>query len=847
LHRATHRLCALLFVLLAGGWVGGLTHAATATIHVVDRGGTGIPEVRVGLQHTSGYPRHYFAESDANGVAVFQTLVPGSYRVTARIHAASDLVDPSNNPLVEAPSITILEEADSVEATLELWRGSRVVLELKKNRGDLKYFKVLLTHLETGKVYRVALDEGGFKETALVPGRWSIKIEQPPAGFLLVDIEIDGRSVPGGAAEILLESHSPTRFVTWHFMAVARIEGAVDVVRGDGLPTVVAELLEPGPWLLASEDRGGSDVRRVRARYNRDGRTFNIDIPDGRWEVSVFSPNLIQAEPESVVLTLQSGDVGEAHFTVEMEDRKGQSPLVISAQAQHPTRRFERLTQLWIEVWRADESGNPVERVGRLEQKYHSVSFYGLPAGNYLAVALHRDFLESHVLVAGYDPEGEDEDNRHSINLEPGGTVEALSVDGDGQPIAGTRILVERLDDGPRFITDDPDFVASKRTPRAETDASGFLRMRGLYPGHYRATAKLRGEMAVTHFVEIIGIDEQLLSGRDAPNNGELYQTIADPTDELEFELKQSIALDLKVLPAATLRIALNCLDRGPVTDSTAVRIFPVGEPHRPRDVDPDLLDGAWLKLERVTLGGELQDQLLVGPLESDSVQLAVRPTGFGLWTWAYGSERRDDAANFNTNVGRIDDVGRIDIDCSPAIELIAETGDRGSLPDLALTEFGGEARPLHANGEPDGTPYRPRLQAETTQILLREFEEGRLRLAGSFHHPHWLPMSTIDIDFEAELERGQLVPAPLWIPAVGGAIRVFGAFHGARIVDPDAEEVVPGPVVPREDGMLVIESVPVGRYRVEACADDECEEPIAVWQDVEVARGVTTKVRPDE
>ena len=816
--------------------------AGSASVRMVDRAGAALVDVQVGLRIGDAAWVHYRARTDGNGVAFFDNLQAGTYHVVPVIGPTSNLVEPDRNPFVEAPRITLLDDTQSAEATIELWRGSRITLELRKNRGDLKYFQVLMTHVETGKIYRAKLDERGYLETVLVPGRWSITLEQPPMGYLLVDIEVDGRSTTGDTAEILLEAYGPTRFVTWHYMAVARIEGTVDVVRGEGLPLVVAELLEPGPWLLAAEQRGASNIRRVRGRYDHDGRSYAMDVPDGRWEVSVFSPDLIHAEPEQVLLQLESGDVGDADFAVEMEDRQGQTPLIVHAEPGPG----KWLRNVWIEIWRVDETGRAVERVARMKEEYSPPRFYGLPAADYLAVALHPDFLESYVQIEGYDPDVS-QGNKFTIDLDPGGTLEALARDVDGKPVAGVRILVERLDDRPQLVTDDPKFISSKLNPWSSTDASGFLRLKGLYPGLYRATAKLQGEMAATHFVEIFGVHSGLLSVEKKPGAGELYSAIDDPIDEVELELAEAISLDLRVLPAATLQFALACIDGDPLSDSTAVRVFPIGEPHRLRQNDPDLLDGAWLALDGVPLGGVLQDRLLVGPLETDALQIAVRPTGFGLWTWAYGVEQRDDAASFITLIGRNDDVGSIEIECAPSIELLAETGDRGALPDLSLTEFKGEAIPLDAAGEKDGTSYRPRLQVDPSQLLLRNFDVGRVHLVGTLHHPHWLPKSSIELDLDAELEQGQLVPAAFWIPAVGGAVRVFGEVFGARLINLQDPEAEAGSVVKRSEGMILIESVPTGQYRVEACADTLCAKPLQVWDDVRVERGVTTKVRPGE
>src|SRR5204862_4298997 len=93
----------------------------------------------------------------------------------------------------------------------------------------------------------------------------------------------------------------------------------------------------------------------------------------------------------------------------------------------------------------------------------------------------------------------------------------------------------------------------------------------------------------------------------------------------------------LRLVPAAAITARLVCLDRGPLPEKAAVRVFPVAASGE--DEDPASRKDAVLDRGDLILTGRDKDGLFVGPLPAGPHTMALRPDGFDRWTFPPGPE----------------------------------------------------------------------------------------------------------------------------------------------------------------------------------------------------------------
>ncbi|MDX1390215.1 MAG: hypothetical protein R3344_13570, partial [Acidobacteriota bacterium] len=343
---------------------------------------------------------------------------------------------------------------------------------------------------------------------------------------------------------------------------------------------------------------------------------------------------------------------------------------------------------------------------------------------------------------------------------------------------------------------------------------------RGLYPGRYAVMGRLRGALAATRFVRV----------RD---DGE-------PQDQIEILLdgEEERRIELAVRPAASLSGSMVCTDGGSLPGATSIRALAPGDEDVDARDDPDLMTSALLAIDDQPLTGKHDDRFLAGPFEERQIQLALRPNGYAIWTWALSTEQREYAAVITTALGETDDLGTIQIECGPVAEVIPIVVDGSPLPDLRDVEVWAIATALRDN--PEGHSVRPRVERRFDSVLLRDLPEGEIEIELTLSHPHFLPTAEQRWVFENEVERGRLVTLEPSLPSVGGAIVVFGAKGDtARLTGPEgllreSEET---------DGSVRFVSVPAGVYRVEMCRDTACDEVRRVWDAAVVEIGETVKL----
>ncbi|MDX1388000.1 MAG: hypothetical protein R3344_02365 [Acidobacteriota bacterium] len=787
--------------------------AGSIEITLRERNGGPIGEQWIAVESSTAdiVQRARRARTDFDGTARFDGLSAGTYKVTVGSLHARDLVPPSENPFAPPPVVTLPTGNEDLRITLELWRGVRVVSQIVLDRRDSPRSAVYYESLESDLRLESRFDLAGYAERVLVPGRWRVSIDPPP-GFLLTDFEVDGRSRDGSHAVLDLERYPATTFLTWRYSGPALVYGRV-TREGKGRMTVAATLLEPGRWIEQVEERGGSDIRHVNARWI-DPDNYEIVLPDGRWSVRPSGAGVVWSDPEEEIVVLAPGEERRVDFTVRLESGDSSELLVNVTAAEG---RWAPIEEARVEVWSLDDSGSPLAKVGEGETKSwpRPARIYGLPAGKYLVVAGHPDYLEGRQPI-DYEPDPEDP-RTVDIRLPAGAAVLATALDEDDTPVPEVDVRVIRLDDPPDIVLEDQRFRDAKKLREGPTDTTGHIKLTGLYPGRYAVMGRLRGALAATRFVRVMDDGKQ--------------------KDEIEITLggEEERRVELAVRPAASVSGSLACTDGGSLPGATSIRALPPGNDDIDRREDPDLTENALLTVDDLALTGKHGDRFLAGPFEERPIQLALRPSGYAIWTWALSTEQREYAAVLTTSLGDTDDLGTIQIECGPAAEAIPVVGNESPLPDLRDVEVRATATALRDN--PQRRSVRPRIEQHADSVLLRDLPEGKIEIELVLSHPHFLPTDEQRWVFESEIDRGRLVIVEPDIPAIGGAIVVPGTDGNTARLGGAGDFVRETDV---EDNRARFVSVPAGTYRVELCADADCAEVRRVWEKIVVEVGET-------
>ncbi|MCP3982349.1 MAG: carboxypeptidase regulatory-like domain-containing protein [bacterium] len=814
--RTAARALAALLIALAGA----SARAATVVVEARERDGRPVSELSLTLREKPAEAGTMWGRfstrtvvTDASGRAIWGDVPPGTHTVRVAGATAHGYVDPDANPQAPPPSLTVVDEEETVGVDLVLWRGARVVARLDVDRGELPRTQVRFFGLQTGQRIVAPPNVAGEVERVLLPGRWNLSVEPPP-GYLLVGLEIDGVDDPGHQAVLELDEYSPTTHVRWLFAAPATISGRVTKeTDASGPLDVVAHLVEPGPWIEAARARGGSVFDVVQARWVAP-RLYEMVVPSGRWVVRPEGPRLIESSPAEVELALEPGGAATQDFLVRHEDSSGSG---LSVRVMTPDHGYIKGAS--VEVWaRETRDGEPQYRVDERETElFRAARFYDLPPGNYVVYAAHPDYLETSIEINDYEPlDGELVPAR--VVLERGAEIDAHATDEDGKPVAGVELEVQRLAELPMRI-EDAELRALKMRARRDTDATGRAKIVGLYSGAHRIHARLRGEQAVRRFVRIA-----------LPDGGH------GESLDLHLGEGESATVELAVLPAASVAGSLVCHDHRALPVATSVRVFDLAARF---DVDdPDLERNAALAHDDLPLSGGHSDDFLAGPLETGGYHVALRPVGFSYWTWVMGTERHDEALAVQTDKGGTTDLGIVEIDCSPTIDVLPLVVDGGALPEPDDIEV--EASVLAAEQTDDPGAIDVRIDRRGERILIRDLPQGKTKVELRITHPHFLPEAALTFEYEHDLQRGAAIADVLEIVSIGGSIRLLIDAPAARLIGPEG----PGRIARSERGAIEFPSIPPGAYRVEACADPECTEIARVWESQRVVSGETLRLR---
>lgn len=806
--------------------------AGAGRLEVLVSGVDGRPlrEIRIALaQYGSSIRRpHRLLISNEQGRVRFDGLSPGYYRL-AFPDLPSSLVQPRLDPYAATTALTVLEEDDELELEIVLRPGFPLTAFVDLNGAPTTADQVLFRHRATGKTVTARfvewIDGRPAARQVLATGVWDVIVDAP-SGWLLVGVDHEGDPLPGYQATVDLVLEPDATSLAWHFAADCWIVGDVSASVGnvEGM-TIAADLVAPGPWIDAAQERGGSKYQRVTANVDDTGR-FEMILPNGSWRVAPAA-DLEESSPPFVDLHLASGETGHADFHVVFPDRaidqSSRSALYVALRYEVPSARTRELpppdfSGTVVEVHTAGaEEADGEGPVATVKAQSSRVVIRDLAAGDYLVTAAHPDFLEATAGVRDF--EGDPRKPRYvSLEMSLGAEIRLEAVDPGGRPLPGLKLAVEKLDDGPELVSRDPDFVAAKRRRLGSTDNSGRTGMTGFYPGRYRLRVTLRGQDPASR----LRLIDLAPAGADGDRRG--------PEIEVDLGDRELLELEARQRPSATLRATLVCSDAGAPAEAAAVSIFDALAPEGSEAI---------LDLSAVPLEGPRHEVLNVGPLPEGAYRIAVRPAGFERVTWAFETYEPSAAQEVQVIVdpsaeSDVYDLGRFLVECGPAVDIVPETAPGVPLPELRDVEA--ELRLVDPETGEE-IPTRLSITAREDRFEVRDLPRGRVKLAFTLSHPCFVPTPLLGWETEVvDLERGSFLELAPLFDTMGGAIRVEGEGALARLTGAGVEAAD----VPVEDGEAWFVSLLPALYQVTLCGDAACERPLGEWRGVEVAPGET-------
>lgn len=815
-------------------------HADTVEILVRERAGRPISDQAVTVHPPVASDQELWlldratvrrGKTGADGKVAVDGLPAGRYAVTLGAIADPNLIDPRANPYAPPPIFTLGSGQETVAVEIELWRGVVLTSDILLDRGNMPPSRLVVRSLDGAATLTVLAGENGRAEHLLVPGRWEVALQIPP-GYLLVDVAQNGEPRPGASVRIDVLDVARSQHVTWSLSARALVSGRVARVNGPGCGgTVLATLIEPGPWYPDVVARGGSEFRRVPAQRVELDCSYVLWLPDGRWRLEAVGDRVVESIPESVDLTLAPGDARDVDFAVRTSDDGAKAALMVRVTAPDET----GLAGAVVEIWPAERNGEdrPL-RTAKTKAGRGFVEFRDLPAGDFLIVAGHTEYLENSERLPEFDPEAT-KPRFVKVTLREGGRITGRAVDENLKPVREVALDIVRIGEPPRTVLADEELAARKISTSVLTDLTGRAIAPGLPAGTYRVSGRVSGELAGTRFVRV--------------RRGE-----GEPAPELDVQLEETtrLDLDLVVRPAASLAGRLACTDGRNFPARASFRVFPAGgvvpDPWRAMEIRKD----AALALDDVGLTGDQLDHFRVGPLPPGAYLLAVRPAGHEYWSWVHDVLVPDAASILHAAETSILDIGITPLECSPLVMIAPQVRSGEAVPDfrsaeidvdLAETDVGLPGK--DASAGPGGKEKRPAafagdLDRHESRAFLRRLPEGAFKLSVAVRHPYLIPSSLVLPEQAVDLVRGKLVTLAPVFRSVGGLVEVYGARAAARLVPTEGDPVI-GLAV---DTKVSFPGTAPGSYRVEACDDATCQRVSHAWERVDVAAARTAILR---
>ena len=694
------------------------------------------------------------------------------------------LVAPENDPYSTPPKISI-ERGESRQLVIELIRGVRVTTQVIVDSPMTKGFSLglVFTHRATGVEVKSSWSPARPPpEVLLTPGAWQVR-SSAPSGFLLTEVWRDGIDVLGSETLLDLLDERADVDLAFTFVAEASVLGQIDVV-GETPPglRLRAELIEAGEWGGDASARGGSRVDIVERSRDRVTGLFELPLPSGRWLLRPIANVEVTSEPESREVTVAVGAEEQVSFQVEAAgDLDHLVPLTVKVS------RYRGGTYKEAEVELYDASGFVADGV---TDEGGSVEFFGLEQGTlYTVIADHLETLAGASEITFHptrsrraNPEsGEPQlGSRLFIPLERGAgfIVEGIGAKGLAQP--GIEVLVERfLDEGEEPDAEIGSIDEVLREPRGGGSAAEIQRV---LMARDRAASNRRTVMTARGGVgELSGLVKGLyalngrLTGADASLgavelrlDGEAGWAPAD--EELTVNLKADEVRQVyaRVVPRASFAARMVCDDGGALPNTADVEIYRAIETRGGvsvgvRDEDPALQ----LDVRPIGSSGLLQ----VGPLDRGAFEMAVRPSGFDRWTWAFEASSRDGALvlgveSADVRQGRTLSLGDFVVECAAAMDVVLEPADSAILRDGQLKvavkmfdlTYARGGRPAEGD-TPEDEAFRelpaPKSRWSGNVLELRGLPPIKLRLRVELSHPDISASGVLLREFVLEPERG--------------------------------------------------------------------------------------------
>jgi hypothetical protein len=835
--RSFPRRLAVATALLLAGAATSATSAATVEVLVRQKDGPALVGVEVRLEpapSANGAHRRMRGwirgVTDSDGRMVFEQVPRGTYTVDVR-GLLPPLVEPRENPYASPPVITLREQGDAVQVPVEIWRGTEVSVTIASSAERPPAAVVRFREAQQNIAFEDRVRRGSDVSRFLVPGLWVVSVEAE-SGFLLTDLVRDRVSLPGHEATLDLLADPRDTFLTFEYAAPSRIEGHLNFVDEQVSVEVVARLTEAGPWLEAARARGGSTFARVLGRGipGRPG-DFEMLLPDGSWAVTVSGARVSSTEPARHELRLGPGATERADFDVWTDDEE--APATLRVVVTSPDGEY--LQDAVVEVWQGDTAPPDHEPVGEVITDRWGTRVQGLSPGRYRVAAGHPAFLDGEARVL-FDPD-EGEGTYVRVKLQRGAVIEARATDHAGKPVEGVTLNLETVEAAEPWLVQNEDLAALRAQRRGTTNTTGDVKLQGIRRGVHRLWAGVDGPRSARHWVHL--------------REGEPSQGEDDDAGEEELRLEVTRhavhRVAMRVLPGGSLGGAVVCRDDVALPLTASFRVFSPYDPPTVGEAGPEAHDGPVLALDEVLLSGKLRDAFEVGPLREGMYHLALRPTGFEIWTWALGTPDPDRAANLQMTPGATVGLGPVEIDCGPQVGLWPKPAPDGARLDMEKAELAARVRTVPETGRE--RVDEPEHQLTRDGALLWDLPEGEATLEVTLRHPHLLGDEPLAWSFPMELERGKGVRVHPFPGVIGGAVMVDDTEVAAALWGPE-EELEAGTAVQRTlaadaRGHAYFAHLRAGTYLAAWCLDRACDALATPWRRVQVVAGEDTLTRP--
>ncbi|MEM9408073.1 MAG: carboxypeptidase-like regulatory domain-containing protein [Acidobacteriota bacterium] len=724
---------------------------------------------------------------DEAGRAVWEELPPGVYRINVAGAWNRGLAPLANLPYGAVPKVVLAEEA-SRELTVRLERGHRVSADVLLESDVPASVRIFFRHRDTGlEIERTWTASNALAEAFLPSGVWEVSAEAP-TGLLLNDVWLENSPVLGSTARVdLLDRPADTR-VGFHFVAEAEISALLSGAREVPGPRLRATLIEGGAWSDDTSARGGSRVDVVERRYNFARNEAVLPVPSGVWRVEPVAEVPLISEPEFVDIQLGVGEQRSLSFDIEpLGGDEALQQLQVTAALGPPSARRRRDGAEGAEVELFTKGALVASQIA---DKYGATSFYGLESEQQFDVIVdHEQALARWVPFRYHSSEsrranpesGEPAMGRHlGVQLDPGAGFDVEALDTAGRPLQGVELEVVRyLEDdevdaqgeplpveeelyGPSEGGEDEDFERwialrnrqSSNWRTVTTKRGGVARLRGLVAGLYGLQGRTANQDAVLGAIEL-------------RRPGSEWQP---PGEDLLVELDdaEDAVIEARLVPRASLEFRVLCDDGGELPESADVEVYrtlrSVGNVTLGvADEEPALA----LESRRLSKSG----RLLVAPLDRGAFEIAVKPSGFDRWTWAFEANERAKAValtieSADVRRGALLRAGEFVVECAPALDLVLEPATAAVLRDGQLESevklfditYARGGRPSD-RAKPQDETYRelpaPRPRWRGNVLELRGLPAIDVRVRLELRHPDISPSGELIAEVEWEAQRG--------------------------------------------------------------------------------------------